>query len=273
MLATMAHSLSTMKGPLAAGLLLLGIAVAAAVSADFSPTARAQDDTNATVDETLPPANIDRSGEVRRRDTVAEPRTTLDWLWLHGLPLAAIALGMIAAHWLGRRLVHRSAMWMTRSSDAYDDEARAARAQVLAGYFYPVVTIIVVIVGGLMLLTELQIPTQPLIAMASTVFALFGVAFVATWSVISHTFCSVMLLITQPFSVGDTVEVVGPNVRGKVVNFNMLYTTLQTAEGEYVNVPNALFFQNPVRRKLGTGGGTLDQHFLHPKDEPVDPPG
>ena len=92
---------------------------------------------------------------------------------------------------------------------------------------------------------------------AFTGFATFGaVAFFAAWSVLSNLFCALLIFTVGPFRVGDTIELLDtaekPGARGRVVDINLLYTTLQDstlgAAGSLLQIPNALIFQRVVRR-------------------------
>ena len=87
----------------------------------------------------------------------------------------------------------------------------------------------------------------------SAALALVGVGFVAMWSVLSNILCWLLLLVVQPFRVGDTVEIVGQswqgqNLQGQVEDVNLFYTTLRGSQNELIQVPNNLFFQTPIRR-------------------------
>ena len=67
---------------------------------------------------------------------------------------------------------------------------------------------------------------------AFTGFATVGaVAFFAAWSVLSNLFCAVLIVTVGPFRLGDHIEVLDtaekPGAKGRVVDLNMLYITLQ----------------------------------------------
>jgi small-conductance mechanosensitive channel len=88
------------------------------------------------------------------------------------------------------------------------------------------------------------------------VFALVAIGFVAVWSVLSNTLCSLILMVVRPFRVGDTIGFPPDDYRGKVVNFNMIFTTLETDDGLLLQVPNNTFFHVPscARKEVGTSG-------------------
>src|SRR5690606_98417 len=51
----------------------------------------------------------------------------------------------------------------------------------------------------------------------TAVLGLVAIGFVAVWSVLSNTLCSLILLITRPFEIGDNIEIPADNIGGKVV--------------------------------------------------------
>ncbi|MDM8348673.1 mechanosensitive ion channel family protein [Pseudomonas sp. sp1636] len=114
-----------------------------------------------------------------------------------------------------------------------------------------------IIGSALMLVLErLGVSAQVLWAALSGFVAVAAVAFFAIWSVLSNMFCALLIFVLTPFRIGDCVEVIEsadkPGVRGRVVDINLFYTTLEDlsgdAPGTWVQVPNSLFFQKAVRR-------------------------
>jgi small-conductance mechanosensitive channel len=98
---------------------------------------------------------------------------------------------------------------------------------------------------------------------AFTSFAAVGaVAFFAAWSVLSNIFCTVLIFTTRPFRLQDHIEILEngekPGLKGRVVDLNLIYTTLQEVDaatgetGSVLQVPNSLFFQRVVRRWKGS---------------------
>ena len=96
---------------------------------------------------------------------------------------------------------------------------------------------------------------------AFTGFATVGaVAFFAAWSVLSNLFCALLIFTVRPFKIGDHIEVLDtaekPGAKGRVVDINLLYTTLEdhgaaADQVAWLQIPNALVFQRVVRRFQG----------------------
>jgi small-conductance mechanosensitive channel len=91
----------------------------------------------------------------------------------------------------------------------------------------------------------------------SAIFAMVAIGFVAMWSVLSNTLCTLIILIFRPFAVGDEIEFPGEPVKGRVIDLNFIYTTLEVEENVVIQVPNNLFFQKVLRRRHGAGPVSL----------------
>ena len=100
-----------------------------------------------------------------------------------------------------------------------------------------------------------------------TIAAMVAVGFIAMWSVLSNLLCALLLVIFAPFRIGDEIEIIeatgGSGLRGKVVDLNILYTTLQevTEAGVHhgvTHVPNNIFFQKTVRLWQGAQTTSLE---------------
>ena len=130
-------------------------------------------------------------------------------------------------------------------------------------------------------------------ALMSTMLAALALGFVAAWSVLSNATAAMLILIFRPFRIGDEVEIIemtnGFPVGGRVLDMNLLYTTLQVPDADtpavpsaeaaaavplpapavarpdeairLVRVPNNLFFQRPVRTRSRYAQGSKDPFF------------
>ena len=76
---------------------------------------------------------------------------------------------------------------------------------------------------------------------------IIGVGFIATWAMTSNFTASFFLALWRPFHVGQTVEVLPENLKGRVVGRNLMFTTLSEESGSVLQIPNSLFFQKMFR--------------------------
>lgn len=117
-----------------------------------------------------------------------------------------------------------------------------------------------IIASALLLVLERMGVSATVLWTAFTGFATVGaVAFFAAWSVLSNLFCALLIFTARPFRIGDHVEILDtaekPGAKGRVVDVNLLYTTLEefnTPPGSaWIQIPNALIFQRVLRRWSG----------------------
>lgn len=187
-------------------------------------------------------------------------------LWMHDwleifVPGVQIALIVLAAMLL-QRLILRLIL---RASDHYQFPHE------LLIPIRGVVRWLIIGSAGLLVLERLGVSAAVLWT-AFTGFATVGaVAFFAAWSVLSNLFCAFLIFTVGPFRVGDHIEVLDtaekPGALGRVVDINLLYTTLEDATapepGTLLQIPNALIFQRVVRR--WRAGTSVPASKLHPE--------
>ena len=119
----------------------------------------------------------------------------------------------------------------------------------------------IIIASALLLVLERMGVSATVLWTAFTGFATVGaVAFFAAWSVLSNLFCALLIFTVRPFKIGDYIEVLDtaekPGAKGRVVDINLLYTTLEdhgatSGHVAWLQIPNALVFQRVVRRFRG----------------------
>ena len=119
----------------------------------------------------------------------------------------------------------------------------------------------IIVASALLLVLERMGVSATVLWTAFTGFATVGaVAFFAAWSVLSNLFCALLIFTVRPFRIGDYIEVLDtaekPGAKGRVVDINLLYTTLEdhdAAAGQpaWLLIPNSLVFQRVVRRFQG----------------------
>jgi small-conductance mechanosensitive channel len=84
-------------------------------------------------------------------------------------------------------------------------------------------------------------------AVVVSAITLVGVGFIATWAMISNFTASFFLVLWRPFHVGQTVEMLPENLKGRVMDRNLMFTTLSEESGSVLQIPNNLFFQKIFR--------------------------
>jgi len=189
---------------------------------------------------------IDRLGTLRAH----LPLWMQEWLDI-AIPMLQILLIIVVA-WLLHRLFKRV---IKRASAHYEFPHEL---------LMPIHTVVrwLIIASSVLLILERMGVSASVLWSAFTGFATVGaVAFFAAWSVLSNLFCAFLIFTVGPFRVGDHIEVLDtaekPGALGRVVDINLLYTTLEdaaaAAPGTLIQIPNSLIFQRVVRRwRMGT---------------------
>lgn len=157
-----------------------------------------------------------------------------------------IALGA----WLAMRVAHHLIRKLTNTY-SLPGKVTALSLRVVAFVVYG---------GALLWALERMGVSGAVLWTAFTGFATVGaVAFFAAWSVLSNLFCTLLIYITGAFRIGDLVELLEngekPGIKGRVVDINLVYTTLHESGddggGTTLQLPNSLFFQRVLRRWYG----------------------
>jgi small-conductance mechanosensitive channel len=174
----------------------------------------------------------------------------LAWLsaWSQPLMRTGQVVLILALAWLAQRILTRG---ITRLGHRYP--------QLPAELLVPLrgLTRWLILGSAFMLVLErLGVSAQVLWGALTGFVAVAAIAFFAIWSVLSNLFCALLIFALGPFRIGDCVEVLEsadkPGVRGRVLDINLFYTTLDDltgdAPGTWIQIPNSLFFQKAVRR-------------------------
>jgi len=93
-----------------------------------------------------------------------------------------------------------------------------------------------------------SVDIKGLSVIASSVFAIIGVALFAQWSILSNVTASIIIFFTFPAKVGDRIRILaGDNtVEGRVREIALFQIEIIDDEGNTILYPNNLLLQNPV---------------------------
>ena len=165
------------------------------------------------------------------------------------VPLGEAALILVAA-WLLRLLLRKA---LNRVCARYElpVEMTIGARRVMGTLIYVAATFLI--------LQRLGVSASVLWTAITGFAAVAAVAFFAAWSVLSNIFCTFLILTSRPFRLHDEIELLEngekPGLRGRVVDINLIYTTLQETRADgsdtTLQIPNSQFFQRSIRRWRG----------------------
>ena len=177
-----------------------------------------------------------------------------DWLpmWAHDsldLMLAVLQIaGIVFVAWFARRILRKLLNRVVENQHLPVDIAVPLKT--IGGW-------LIMVTAALWILEILGISGRVLWTAITGFAAVAAVAFFAAWSVLSNFFCAFLIFTTQPFRVGDELEILDASdkvgMHGRVLAIHLLYTVLEEIGREdgrvtLIQVPNSAFFQKTIRR-------------------------
>ncbi|MFP4619831.1 MAG: mechanosensitive ion channel domain-containing protein [Bacteroidales bacterium] len=80
-------------------------------------------------------------------------------------------------------------------------------------------------------------------------FGLVGIAFFASWSLLSNITASMIIFFSYQLRISDKIKIYdGDNsVEGRVKDMNMFTVLIETEEGHVISYPNNLVIQKPIQ--------------------------
>jgi small-conductance mechanosensitive channel len=110
-----------------------------------------------------------------------------------------------------------------------------------------VVTTVVWVLAATLVLEIWGISVGGLWTLLVSAATVIGVGFLATWTMVSNITASFFIAIWRPFHLGDTVEILPENLKGRVVDSNLMFLVVRESNGALMHIPNNLFFQKMFR--------------------------
>lgn len=130
----------------------------------------------------------------------------------------------------------------------------------------------IVILMVFALLTVWGMDVGSILASLAATLALVAIGLVALWSILSNFLCTFVLILFKPFAVGDELEFpTEANIKGKVVDLNLVFTVLETPEGSQYQIPNNMFFQRMYKRTPARAGKSVQLEEQLAQTKPAGP--
>jgi small-conductance mechanosensitive channel len=107
------------------------------------------------------------------------------------------------------------------------------------------------LVAALLVMDLWGISVTGLWTLLAGAIAVIGVGFLAVWTMVSNVTASFLITVWRPFTLGQTVELLPENLKGRVVDRNLMFVVLREASGSVIQIPNNLFFQKVFRVSEG----------------------
>jgi small-conductance mechanosensitive channel len=148
--------------------------------------------------------------------------------------LVAAAIVILVVTRVIRQLLRRVEAWLSLPYEAVVTIMR-------------IVTTVLWLLTGLLVLNVWGVKVGGLWTVLVSAATLIGVGFLATWAMVSNVTATFFITLWRPFQLGSTVEMLPENLKGRVVDRNLMFTVLREESGSVLHIPNNLFFQRIFR--------------------------
>lgn len=118
-----------------------------------------------------------------------------------------------------------------------------------AAFTLKVITIGLYLAAVVTLLFIWGVDQNDLVLFLSSFVAILGIALFAQWSMLSNVTASIILFVSHPAKVGDTISILDKDypLTGKVKDIGAFFVTVETETSDVVTIPNSLLFQKMIK--------------------------
>ncbi|MDL5049253.1 mechanosensitive ion channel family protein [Oscillatoria amoena NRMC-F 0135] len=111
------------------------------------------------------------------------------------------------------------------------------------------ITIGLYIAAAVTLLFIWGVDQKDLVLFLSSFVAILGIALFAQWSMLSNVTASILLFVSHPAKVGDTISILDKDypLTGKIKDIGAFFVSIETEENQLVTIPNSLLFQKIIK--------------------------
>ncbi|MDH5207150.1 MAG: mechanosensitive ion channel family protein [Burkholderiaceae bacterium] len=154
-----------------------------------------------------------------------------------GAALVALRIALIAlVAWIAAAILNRMIrLFRQRIARRFDDREQVKRAETIGRVFRYVVSVVISLLAGVLILSELGVSVAPILGAAGVVGLAIGFG---AQSLVKDYFTGVFILLENQLINGDVVEIAGKS--GLVEDVTLRYVRLRDYGGNVHYVPNNL---------------------------------
>jgi len=93
------------------------------------------------------------------------------------------------------------------------------------------------------------VDTDNLWVFITSMLGILAVSFIAVWSILSNIVSALFIFISDPFKIGDNIEIIPENIKGKVKDITLMYVVLEDEASNTIRIPNNFMFQKIIKIK------------------------
>lgn len=114
-----------------------------------------------------------------------------------------------------------------------------------------VVNLLLLLVGAIAIMGIWGLDGKELFVFLTSTLTVLGVAFFATWSILSNITSGLLLYFNHPLHIGDHIKIMDKEnaVEGTLKDISMFFMHIETIDGEMVTIPNSVVTQKTISVK------------------------
>jgi small-conductance mechanosensitive channel len=89
-----------------------------------------------------------------------------------------------------------------------------------------------------------------LLSYVASLLTIFGIAFLAQWSILSNITASLIIFFNHKVNIGDSIVIIDKDyqIEGKISDVGIFFVVIKTPEQDYVSMPTNVFMQKMVKK-------------------------
>ncbi len=107
----------------------------------------------------------------------------------------------------------------------------------------------VIVIGAILIIASIVgIELTALWAGVAALVTMAAIGFFAGWSLISSILAAIIIMIWQPYKVGNKIEILPDGIQGKVIFINMMFSILEDDDNNKFSIPNSQMLQKIIKK-------------------------
>jgi len=112
--------------------------------------------------------------------------------------------------------------------------------------------IILVLIALIFILTFWGVNQSELFMFMASVLTVIGIALFAQWSHLSNITSGIIIFFNHSVKLDDTISIIDKDfdIEGRISDIGLFFVKLKTNKGEEISLPNNIFLQKMIKRKI-----------------------
>lgn len=149
---------------------------------------------------------------------------------------------------LGSFLILRyvSIIIVTKIQKKYDYSKYRIRPILKSINLYVFITLVIVLIA------VWGVEQTNILTFITSILTILGIALVAQWSILSNIASAVIIFISHPVKLGESIAIMDKefDIKGRVSDIGLFYVIIKTDTNEKISIPNNIFLQKAIKINL-----------------------